>query len=264
MNNIVFARPRHEYGSYRDFWHLVDLAGFRVQYINEIDWSQGHVTVIGIPKTPDWKQIPDRHNARLIWWNIERCVNADDVWDMSNPRVPRCVDEVWTSDRSIATRFNWKYVFLGGHSAFASGKMPSKRYDIITLMAPLPRRTDLFNELKRFNVADTGDLWGEERDLRLRQSRLMLMCHQDDQPICEPPRMMIGGCYALPMLCEESTDSGYWVAFKHYVPAKFGDLIGSAQFLLNARPDYLEGFGRAAWRLVTIEHPFRETVEAAL
>jgi len=262
LTNVVFARPRQEYGSYRDFWRIVELSQFRTRYLEEIDWSQGNLTVIAGPKNAEWQAIPDRHNARLIWWNIERCVNADDVWDMSNPHVPRCVDEVWTSDRSIAKRFGWHYVFFGGHRSFGSLSV-NKNYDVITLMAPLPRRAELFRELQRFNLADTGNLWGEERDERLRESRIMLMCHQDDQPICEPPRMMIGGCYALAMLCEWSADSGYWVQGEHYVGVNFEDLVDTVTLML-LDPVRLARFGAAAWRLVCVEHPFVQEVQAAL
>lgn len=266
MNNVIFARPRQDYGSYRDFWRVVELSQFPMCYLDEIDWSLGNQTVIATPKNAEWSAIPDRHNSRLVWWTIERNSNTTDALDMSNPHVPRCVDEVWTSDRSIARKQGWKYVFLGGHRMFSDVALPIhwiKQYDIITLMAPMPRRARLFEELKVFSNADTGNLWGEERNKRLGDSRLMIMCHQDDQPICEPPRMMIGGCYALPMLCERSADSGYWIESTHYLAVSLDKLARTAQLIIDNEA-LLARIGMAAWRLVCIERPFAQEVQAAL
>jgi len=263
MNNIVFARPRHEYGSYADFWRVVKLWGFPICYLDQVDWSQGNLTVIATPKNAEWVAIPDRHNARLVWWSIERMANADDLFDMANPYVPRCVDEVWTSDGSIARLLHWRYVFLGGHPDFANAEPLAKQYDIVTLMAPLPRRTRLLDELKVFTNADTGNLWGVERDLRLRQSRLMVMCHQDEQAICEPPRMMVGGCYMLPMLCETSKDAGYWIAGQNCLMSPLETLSEQAALILQHK-GLMARIGAAAWRLTCQEHPFRQEVEASL
>src|SRR5260221_7279695 len=133
MNNVIFARPRHVYGSYTDFWRIVELSGFTTAYLDEIDWSRGNLTIIATPKSAEWSGIPDRHNARLVWWTIERNTNTDDRLDMANPYVPRCVDEAWTSDRSIARAMHWRYVFLGSHRAFGSLDVMHKAYDVITL-----------------------------------------------------------------------------------------------------------------------------------
>ncbi len=262
MTNVVFARPREEFGSYTDLWQMITLSRFPLRYIDEIDWTVDQ-TVIATPKHPEWSCIPDRHAARLIWWSIERMANVDLPMDMANPYVPPCVDEVWVSDRSLATNMGAKYVFLGGHRSFGSVNGLDKQYDIITLMAPWARRTQVLKGLRQFKVADTGDLWGDERDRRLRQSRLMVMCHQDEQPICEPPRMMIGGSYALPMVCELSEDSGYWIQGVHYCGVTLEQLPAMVLlFLVN--PVRAARLGLAAWQLVCVEHPFRQEVEAAL
>src|SRR5689334_23363759 len=91
--NIIFARPRHDYASYRDVYNVIDLSGFPLRFVDEIDWSQD-VTVIGTPKHPEWLTIPTHKRARLIWWNLERMHTDEPQMDMSNPFIPPMVDEV--------------------------------------------------------------------------------------------------------------------------------------------------------------------------
>lgn len=259
MNDVIFARTRHEYASYADFWRMVELSGYPVRYLDEIDWQQP-IIVIATPRNGEWEGIPAQKKARLIWWNIERS-RGDDA--TSGQDKPSYINEVWASDRAMAQRYEWKYVFLGGHRSFGSVDIMAKEWDIITLMAQMGRRSKLFEELSVFSNADTGSLWGEERHQRLMHSRLMIMCHQDDLAWCEPPRMMLGGCYAMPMLCEQSQDSGYWVSGENYIGLPIDALACAAQMLLKDSVK-LARLGAAAWRTACVDHPFRKEVEAAL
>lgn len=260
MTDLIFARPRHDYASYRDVYRVIELSGFPLRFVDEIDWAQD-VTVIGTPKHPEWAAIPTHKRARLIWWNLERMHIDEPLMDMSNPFIPPCVDEVWAADRAIAKQQGAKYVFFGGHRAFGSVDVCHKEYDIVTLMAPMARRAKLFEELRQFKSADNGSLWGEERDQRLRHTRLMLMAHQDDYRWVWPPRMMLGGCYALPMLCEECDDPGYWGGACEFAPLH--ELATKARYLLQDDVR-LARMSAAAWRLACVERPLRKEVEAAL
>ncbi len=263
MNKVVFMRPRHEYASYQDLWRLIKLSGFELKYVDQIDW-QSNITVIGLPKHPSWEQIPlpGNRRAKLIWYNTERLHRDAPLMDMSNPHVPAYVDEVWAADKKIAELMDGKYVFLGGHPTYGSVNVVDKQYDIIHLMAPLPRRHDLLHMLNReFTIADTGSLVGEERHKRLMASRLMVMAHQDEHRYVMPPRMMIGACYALPMICEECDDPGYWAEAISFVP--LDRLLSHARVLLTD-PVKLARMGADAWRLACRERPFRSQIEAAL
>jgi hypothetical protein len=246
----------------RDVWELIRLSGFPLHYIDEIDWNSD-LTVIATPKCPEWQQIPRPHKARLIWYYLERAHNEEPPWDMSNTSVPDVVDEVWAADRAIAKQWDFKYVFFGGHRAFGNYRILPKKYDVITLMAPMPRRSHLFLALNKYKIADTGSLWGEERHTRLLESRLMIMAHQDQYKWVWPPRMMIGASYALPMLCETCTDPGLWVPGEHVEFAPLEHLAEVARCLLTDDVR-LARMGAAAWRLACVDRPFSRNIDEAL
>jgi hypothetical protein len=183
--------------------------------------------------------------------------------DMSNPYRPPYVDELWASDRAYAQSIGARYVFLGGHRAFGGVNVQEKQYDIITLMYYSARRQQLGNELERRFSGASGSFWGEERHKRLMSSRLMVTAHQDDKPWSEPIRFMLAGCYALPLLSETCQDASYWVPGQNYLAAPLNDLANQAALVLQH--DILRArIGATAWRLVCVERPFRQEVEAAL
>jgi hypothetical protein len=261
MNEVVFMRPRQEYASYQDLWRLITMSGYRIKYVDEINWDED-ITVIGLPKHSSWDSIPKKRRAKLVWYNTERLHRDAPLMDMSNPFIPACVDEVWAADKAIADIQQAKYVFLGGHQAFGSVNVRAKHYDIIHLMAPMPRRHDLLRQLNReFTIADTGDLRGAERHERLRASKLMVMAHQDEHRWVMPPRMMIGACYALPMICEECVNPGHWGDVISFVP--LDRIVSHARVLLEDDVK-LARMAAKAWRLVCRERTFASQIEEAL
>jgi len=270
MNNVIFASTRHHYKPYDDVYRLAELSGYRVEYIDAIDyefWCDPNNIVIGLTKHFEWNNavshIQDMR-ARFIWWSFERGIKDAPMMDMSSSFVPSYASEVWASDRAYASSIGAKYVFLGGHRAFGSVDVRDKPYDIVTLMYYSGRRQRLAGELQGYRLADTHEgLWGNERHERLMSTRLMLSAHQDDKPYSEPIRFMLAGCYALPLLSETCEDSGYWVAGQHYASQSLDSLVNHAGYLLDD-PVCLARYGAAAWRLVCVERTFRQEVEAAL
>lgn len=260
--SIVFAKTRQFYQPYQDVYRLVELAGFQLQFIDEVDWERTDV-VIATPKHPEWTCIPQRKKATLIWWSFERMLHVDAL-DMASPVVPDVVDEVWVSDRALAERYNFRYVFLGGHEGFAQvDARVKKEFDLITLMYWSGRRQALQPFLAPFSMADRpSGCWGEERARRINASRLMLSAHQDEQPWSEPIKFALAGMYGIPLLSEVCADSGYWRAGEHYMATTFHDLSTAARILLN-HPVSMRIAAANAWRLVCRERPFRETVENA-
>jgi hypothetical protein len=267
MPNIIFARPRHHYQGYDDFFRLVDLSGFTFCYLDQVDWYDVSLTVIATPKHPEWDSvIPRDHKCRLIWWTFERGHTDEPLMDMSNPFKPDYVDEVWASDSAFAASIGARYVFLGGHRAFGSVNVRDREYDYITLMAPFGRRTGLFAALagRGLRNADLpGGTWGPARHERLMQSKLMISCHQDDLPWSEPIRFMIAACYGLPILSEYCQSSGGYDQADAIVKGSLDELpLLAVQLLGN---DVIRArLAANAYRLVVTEHPFRREVEAAL
>lgn len=266
MNKVIFARPRHHYRPYEDFFRLVELSGFDADYLDQVNWQDPDLTVIATPKHPEWDQvIPPGHKARLIWWTLERGHHEEPPMDMSNPFRPPYVDEVWASDKAFAEQIGARYVFLGGHPAFGGVDYTRpKQNAIITLMYLSGRRQALIGGLAGLSCGDAPNgLWGEERDRHLKASRLIVSAHQDDYPWSEPIRFMIAGCYAMPLLSETCQDSGHWVDGFHYESATLNMIPAKARFMLQDDLK-LRRLGAAAWRLVCTERPFRQEVKAAL
>jgi hypothetical protein len=276
--NVVFARPRHDYGSYRDVWDIITLSGYPIQYVDQINWQDPKLVVIGIPKHPDWANIPEKKNAKLIWYNIERMHTDEPAFDMSNPFVPPQVDEVWAADSAIAVQQHAKYVFFGGHQAFPSyaarredGTLGAfsfsvrpKKWEVITLMAPLPNRAAFMADLRaNFALADTGSLWGSDRLERLMQTCVMVMTHQDSARYVWPPRMMVGACHAMPMLCETVYDPGWWYDYGACQFAPLQNMIERIKCLLGDKVKRAR-LGAAAWRLACVERTFKGEIERAL
>lgn len=267
MTNIIFARPRRYYPGYDDFARLVELSGFTLSYLDQVNWGDGSLTVIATPKHPEWDTvIPRDHRCRLIWWTLERGHTDEPLMDMSNPFKPDYVDEVWASDSAFAAYIGARYVFLGGHRAFGSVNVRAKQYDYITLMAPFGRRMGLFAtlETRGLSCADLpGGTWGDARHERLMQSKLMISCHQDEYPWSEPIRFMIAACYGLPIMSEACQDAGAYISGTHYAGSSLERLANWAELLLVDEPLRLR-LAANAYRLVVTERPFRLCVEEAL
>lgn len=70
MSNIIFAKTRHVYQSYDDFWRLVALSGFETCYVDEIDHNRD-ATYIFTPTNGETLNGWDRGRARIIWWDLE-------------------------------------------------------------------------------------------------------------------------------------------------------------------------------------------------
>lgn len=262
MGDVIFARPRWNYDSYRDMYRIIELSGYQLIFIDEVDWSRP-ITVIGVPHNGEWVNIPRSKQTRLIQWNIERPAPSTD-YRPGGADVPEGVDEVWVSDYALAKATGAKYVFLGGHQAFGSTDFRHKEWDTITLMANFGRRTGLFAELRNLKNADCeGGTWGDERHMRLQRSRLMVSCHQDDYKWCEPPRFMIAGCYALPLVSEYCENSGYWIEGEHYLGSDLADMTMTVRVLLRDEV-HMAHLAANAWRLCCVDRTFRKEVQAAL
>lgn len=259
---VCFARTRFNYPPYADFFRLADLAGYPVCFLDEVDWKKPQV-VISSPHNGEHLGVPKARKARSILWNIERPTPGTDYFPNGRD-MPYGIDEVWCSDAEIARTTGARFVFLGGNRQFAGQLKSAKQWDLITLMAMFGRRTGLPVDLADLSWADVpGGTWGDERHQRLMGSRIMLSVHQDDYPYIEPLRYALAGCYALPLLAEAAARYTYYKLNYHFVPAQFFEIPTLARYLLKDEVRRMR-LGAALYRLVCIEHPFQQEVEAAV
>ena len=180
---IIFLRTRWNYDSYTDYWKLVELSGFPIQYIDEADLTGNDNTYILSPMNGEWRPhlssiYPDllarrKMGSQVVLWNLERPGGSGSLQayiksgqDLITDGV---VDRIWVSDQNLARDTGFEYVTLGGHPGLGEpGAVADKKYDLIHLSCYSPRRSLLFKTPSEphkvyygWTIAPNG--WGAER-----------------------------------------------------------------------------------------------------
>ena len=206
-----FVRPDHHYDSYTDYWRLVELAGYEACTVGDMDATNAeHTYILTMQNLDAWQDAglgwPDA-KARIIYWDLE--------WrDKGYQGVVPGLHEFWTSDRHYAKLREYTFVPLGSHSRLVNVN-PARRWtgnalwDVCTLayMGP-PRRQSVVNEIEgRQIIVAPNSAWGDEREMQLELSRLMLHVHQFDEYLCVPAqRFAMAAAAALPLVSEVCAD----------------------------------------------------------
>ena len=231
MAEIIFAKPVHHYDSYTDFWKLVELSGFPIISVSDIDITKYQI-VITAPMNGDymehfvgnlahWEETGEitggqflrqkksglRRLSHLIIWNLERPSSSGSVPEYALRSKfwldNRFCDEVWVSDFQLADETMLRYVTLG--SDYGLGEpCEDKQYDFTHMSVQIPRRVHI---LKEFNSGRIGpNCWpwdNPSRDDVLKQSKFALNIHQDEFSFCEPLRIALFAAYGLPVITEK-------------------------------------------------------------
>jgi hypothetical protein len=252
----LFLMPREDFPSYSDFWQLVRLSGFEIQYMDAA-WldDPNNICVFVTPEG-----IPDCQGkrAKTIFWQFEY---AGDYTGQENWQT---VDEVWASDPTWAKENGAKFVLLGGHLGLSL--QPSQqngvlRYDVVMLAYMIHRREALKNQLSdlRWPPIYPGHD-GVQRHEVLSTSALMLHAHQTE-PTMTPLRYALAAAYKLPFLGEQVPDSGIYGGALRFAPyEQLADLTRAAlddKQLLRVEGERLHQF-------LCVEHTFEREVRMAL
>jgi hypothetical protein len=261
MGDPIFARTRHEYGSYVDFWRLVELSGFQQCFIDEMQPDSDSTYIIPVrngelPATGFFAA-----QARIIHWNLEWCVY---------PPL-HGISEVWNSDRWYANTLGAKYVPMGSHPGLKDAEPGAEEitYDVAYLGYMIPRRARLLHELDLLGVRSTPtSAWGRQRHELLTVSRAYLHVHQlDDKPGVPPLRMVVAAAYSLPVISEAMADRGIF-GYSHFMTSRIDKLAEFAALWTCrggiAEQQRLADYGRALHDLLCDRMTFRKSVEAAL
>lgn len=190
---IAFARPRHEYHSYRDFWTLVELSGFPIIYIDEMDIHDSAMTYIFTG--PDASNEFKGATARIIYWLLE--------W-YNDYEQREGVAETWVSNRTFADMIGAKFVVCGSHAELGTLDKLPLAFDVTHMSYDgIHRRNRLLGIMREQGVTISPNGWGDERDRILRSSLMMLHIHQDgDYPAIAPLRVCLAAAYGLPFVAE--------------------------------------------------------------
>tara|TARA_Y100000310_G_scaffold130328_2_gene129518 strand:+ start:2288 stop:3154 length:867 start_codon:yes stop_codon:yes gene_type:complete len=274
---IVFARTRYDYDSYTDFWKLVELAGFKTCYVDEVDFEAPFIYITS-PVNGEWRPHRDNHrdehqNARLIHWSLERPAPVGG-WREFAEHTRKDLDdwyfdEVWFSDKGLSESIGderARFVVLGSHAGLG-GSSSTYEHDIIHLSYGTFRRTRVYGDLQKAGLRMAENCWGEARDEALRASKFMLNLHQDDYPVIEPLRFALCAAYAIPMITEKCTDTYPYNrgGDKHYIhEVDYTAIFGELQNCCRESYPFWKPMGRRMFSLMTEEFEFGRVVREAV
>lgn len=269
---IVFVKTRYRYDSYTDYWSLVDLNGFDTCYVDEVDISKPRIYVVS-PMNGEWRphienQVGKRHNAHLVHWLLERPSGSGGMFEYARSNrqylYDRLLDDIWVSDRGMASETLFRFVILGSHYELGE---PShdKTYDFCHMSYLTDRRLRVYNHFGQNQIGPNCWPWdtNPSRDDVLKHSRFALNIHQDTYPFQEPLRLALFAAYGLPVLTESIKDAYPWnedtCVFNGYngIQGRLREMIGN---------DYNRWWdtGMKARDMMCDEFNFRKMVLAAI
>lgn len=254
---IIFARTRWEYASYIDFWKVVELSGFPIVYVDEIDPQSDNIYIV-TPLNGEWQVGWQNPRARIILWDLE--------WRDSKPNVPG-VAEVWASDVDYANRMEMRYVILGSHPNLCPEARRDKwEYDVCMMAYITHRRGIMEGRLKDEGLRIAPN-YGAEDNRRhdvLMCSRMVLHVHQhEDIRTISPTRWQTAAAYRLPILSETVDRPS---VFEYTcLWADYNNLPIVAKLAMSGQYSHeLDEFSKRFHEQLCVEYPFRRCVEDAV
>jgi hypothetical protein len=190
---ITFARPRHEYHSYRDFWTLVELGGFPIIWIDEIDIH--NQDTMYIYTSPNMHHEFRGATTRIIYWLLE-------WYDDYQPKEG--VAETWVSNRTFAEMIGARFVICGSHPDLGTLEKLPLAYNLCHMSYHgIHRRSLLLGQLHEQGIVIAPNGWFDERHRILQSSEMMLHIHQNEHyPAIAPLRVSLAAAYGLPFIAE--------------------------------------------------------------
>jgi len=263
----IFAKTRHWYDSYTDFWRLVDLSGFQTCYVDEIDLEKDGL-FITTPINGELRPHVDyrQKKAKIIWWNLERpdtngkAEFAED-YQKGNTEILNYIDNIWVSDRylqSVDPRSI--FVILGSHPGLAEiDRIGAEAYDYTCMSYINSRRRTILDQLKDFRMGPNA--WGDERTQILRSTPIMLNIHQTPAPICEPLRFVLAAAYGMALISEICVDP--WpLTDEEILMEKYNSLGEVTSKFIKAKGAM--SYGNRLKKKLTFDWNFRRGVEKVL
>lgn len=244
---IIFARERHNYQSYTDFWELVRLCDYELCYIDEIDIRRSDITYI--ITSPDVNHEWRNPKCRIIFWLLE--------WYGDYYQRPG-VSETWCSNIDFAVRIGARFVPVGSHIKLGSDRQ-GEIYDIAHMSYDgIHRRGIVLGELRNKGIRIAPNGWGTERHKVLTNTRAMLHIHQHaDYPAIAPLRVALAAAYRLPFISENGWNIKPFEDKIVVIP--YGGLIEEVpKALKHADLDY---YSKALFDLLCDEMRFDKVIE---
>jgi hypothetical protein len=260
--SVVFARTRHSYDSYSDFWRLVALCGYETVFVDEIDWYRTAAYIFTPLNGEAQEKLasqPEDRRATIIWWFLERLDGTPMLQDGSFEKIRPLVDAVWVSDRWTATRHPaFKYVCIASHPCLGYDPLPAT-YDFTHQSYVWGRREAVIRQLVAAGLSEGPNAWGDERTEVLRRSRCMLNVQQYDLPVYAPLRFALAAAFSMALVSETMQDPFPLDAnLVEMVP--YNELVSTTIRVAENPGDR----GARLFQALCVDRTFRSEVEAAL
>lgn len=247
------------YGSYRDLFELVSLAGYPVKPLSQIDRMSDDIHIV-TPVNGEWNMWPKRYTkGRLILLQLE--------WNIDGQHhVPECVDETWCADKHHAELHGYRYVPLGSDDRLniLTHNGLDKPYDVSQFAYQTARRQIVTQQLiqEGLRLTPNENLWGMERSTKLSQSKLCVHVHQTEGGRgVAPLRWCLAAAHHLPILTEAVDNPGIFTPGK-MIQADYGSVAKMAANVI--REGFCEEFAGALHDLLCRELTFKKSIERAL
>lgn len=261
MSDIVFARTRHTYESYADYFRLIELSGFPLIYIDEIpqEGVKDNVYIL-TPANGEW-QHGIQTDGKVIHYQLEWCTHPND-----SPISPPGTSETWSMDKWQSERIGARYVPIGSHPGLVHEPLHGRcqpDYDVALLSYMTNRRKQAAYDLNMRGLRIAPNGWGSERHHILRRTSAMLHIHQhDDVPGVAALRLALAAAYQLPVITEACADYGIFT-HTHLLMSDYANLADFVQMWTRRNEArILEDYGRALHSLLCVEKTFRKVIEA--
>jgi hypothetical protein len=261
MANIIFAQPRHVYQSYSDYWRLVELAGYPIVYLDEMDLQSDNCYIFSTPSTFWHDGVEgcgfEGARARLIYNCLEFYLDVD------YPSIPGV--EVWTPDAWYAKFARIRYVPMGSDVALnlLPDARPSPRY-VATLWAESGHRYTAYGSMVNAGLKMGLGGWGEARHQNLLSAAVMVHAHQwVDRPTIAPQRWALAAAYHLPLITEYLGDAGI---FNGLVLETSAEAMGFfvREHLQPVQRGLMNKYADRLHEQMCVKMPFKKGIEAAV
>lgn len=264
MSDPIFCQTdfyiKGGYRSYVDFWRLVELSGFPIIPLSQLD-PQSDNTYIVTPLNDEWMHGWPDAKARIIHYELEW------RWDWrADVDTPPGVSAVWTGDKYFAKQIGARYVPMGSHpglNEWAGYNVPAT-YDFAFMgYKDPPRRAYMLRQMESDGLVIAPNAWGQERSRLFYKSKCMIAIHQlDNMPTIAPLRMCIAAAHKLAVISEHIEDAGIFTGLVDHFP--YQDLARMAAVIIRDPHNRLKEQGEALYQLLCVDYTFRKFIELAL
>ena len=267
MSDIWFAKTRYEYQSYSDLYRVIELSGYPVCYVDEMDLEDASKTFILCVLNGEWHEgWHDNVKSQVIFWDYEYHGNFLGQYDTNIK--PLGISRVWLPDAWLAryhAGVNAEYVLMGGHPGLnpEPERVESPIYDVAYIgYRDVYRRQVVMQQMAALGVTHSPNGWGHERHEALLRSRAYLRIHQWDRvPAMSPQRIAVAAAYRLPVIHEQLADWGAF-GYSHLLVSDYSHLAEFTRLWTRDGGQHgLADIGNALYQFLCVENTFRSVIE---